>query len=235
MTMRFSASNAARFTACPASANLELAIPGYVAPDVDPNAGAKGRGTLMHEALELLMQFNASEREAVMSAFQYVHELKKRRRFKTLTEAKATATWLPSKPTSTVDLVLYTQDELHVVDYKMGRIPVYVDDNLQLIFYALCFGYLAPRAKGITVHIVQPFADNYGSRTYTTDELKQFMTELQQAEAKVVAKDLTFGPSDHCTFCPANPHSRGDKGHPLCPAMLQLLYPATFDEKEMLT
>lgn len=35
----------------------------------------------------------------------------------------------------------------------------------------------------------------------------------------------TFSPGDHCKFCPANPHGRGAKGKPYCPAMMGLLYP----------
>ena len=48
----FSASNAARFMQCHASANLHAAIPGYESPVIDKMAGAKGRGTSMHEVLE---------------------------------------------------------------------------------------------------------------------------------------------------------------------------------------
>ena len=50
----------------------------------------------------------------------------------------------------------------------------------------------------------------------------------------MLAGDTTLVPNDHCTFCPANPHSRGDKGSPLCPPMMQKLYPFDVDEDAIL-
>lgn len=221
----FSASNAARFMACPASANLEVAIPGYVPPVVDEMKGAKGKGTNMHAWLEETSTWTAKDLLHMSQALAYMAELRSRRRFKVLAEESTVAEWLPSKPRTTVDVVLYTQDELHVVDYKWGAIPVYADANYQLLFYAACFLHLAPKAKGVTVHIVQPPAGVMEEVWVPAEELAQFMVDARAAEAKVTAQDTTFGPSDHCKFCPANPHSRGDKGKPLCPAMMQLLYP----------
>jgi len=86
----------------------------------------------------------------------------------------------------------------------------------------------------VHLHILQPAADQMAEWTVTTSEIAAFMNRARVSEALVMAKDTTFGPSDHCTFCPANPHSRGDKGKPLCPAMMQLLYPSVIDEQEML-
>ena len=231
----FSASNAARFMACPASANLEAAIPGYQAPVVDPMKGAKGRGTSMHEVLETTVRdFNAAEMLGIAHALMYVAEIRARRRFNVLVEESATATWLPSQPNTTVDLVLYVQDEIHIVDYKMGRIPVEVIGNKQLMFYALCYAYLAPKAPGVVVHIVQPLIGNMESHFVGTHELAEFMADAVKADEAILSGDTTFGPSDNCTFCPANPHSRGEKGSAMCPAMMKLLYPPKWDEQEIL-
>ena len=60
------------------------------------------------------------------------------------------------------------------------------------------------------------------------------MHKAKQAEQKIIAGDPTRTPSDNCTFCPANPHSRSDKGRPLCPEMMQLLYPMGYDEAAIL-
>jgi hypothetical protein len=107
--------------------------------------------------------------------------------------------------------------------------------NHQLLFYGVCFAPLAPLAKGITLHIVQPWADGNQSWFADTNVLQQFMADAIAAEQKILAGDTTFGPSDHCKFCPANPHSRGLKGKPLCPAMMKLLYPPIVDEDEILS
>lgn len=235
MAERFSASSAARQMACPASANLELAIPNWVAPVEDPTAdNAANRGTQIHELLEQIMAMGLTDIEGLARVLTYVAELRRTRRFKVLVEQSIEATWLATQPKTTVDLVLYVQDEIHVIDYKWGKIPVEVVGNEQLLYYAVCFAPLAPLAKGVHLHILQPNADNLESWFADTNVLSKFMADAQAAEARIQRGDVTFGPSDHCKFCPANPHSRGLKGHPLCPAQMQMLYPGHMDEDEIL-
>jgi hypothetical protein len=236
MTERFSASVAGRHMACHASANLELAIPNWVEPVRDETKGQKAVGTDRHKMLEPMMELSPGDLQHMIDVMQYVANLRKTRRFKVLIEEKVEATWLDSRPSTTADLVLYTQDELHVIDYKWGKIPVDVVDNHQLLFYDVCYAPLAPKAKKVTNHILQPYAKNFDSWTVSTTELQKFMEEAIATEKAIAAGSLKFGPSDHCTFCPANPHSRGDKGKPLCPAMMQLLYPsAGVDEDAVLS
>lgn len=235
MTVRFSASNMDRLMACPASANLDKAILGWVDPDVDDMAGAKGAGSRRHAMLDPIMGLSRKDIEGFAKILQYVADLRATRRFKVLVEHQVTATWLETKPKTTVDLGLFVQDEIHIIDYKWGKIPVEVVDNKQLLYYAVCLAGLAPMAKGVWLHILQPPADYYESWFADTNVLSQFMVEAQAAEAKIIAGDVTFGPSDKgCMFCPANPHSRSDKGRPFCPTMLQILYPATVDEDAIL-
>lgn len=234
MPERFSASVAARHMSCHASANLELAIPNWTPPVVDEDAGAKGVGTAKHAMLEPIMQLSAVEVAGFAAVLTYVAELRATRRFNVLVEQSITATWLDSQPSTTVDLVLYTKDELHVIDFKFGRIPVEVEHNEQLLYYATCFAPLAPKAKGATLHILQPHANNLVSWFADASVLAQFMVDAQFAERQILAGSTAFGPGDHCKFCPANPHSRGDKGKPLCPAMLSILYPDQTNEAEIL-
>ena len=232
--------------ACPASANLDLAIPNWVEPVRDDAVGAAATGTSVHHIVEQLIglkyvtpskttNFGAKDMLNVGRLLTYIGELWSTRRFSVLSEAEVVATWLTTQPKTTADLVLYTADEIHVLDMKWGKIRVDVQDNEQLKFYAVCYAPLAPKAKGVTVHILQPRADNMESEWLSTPVLEQFMVEARAAEAKAQAKDLTFGPSDHCKFCPANPHSRGNKGKPLCPAMMSMLYPSTVNELEILS
>jgi hypothetical protein len=233
-TPRFSASVAGRYMACPASANLDKAIPNWTPPDVDPMAGAKGRGTTLHELLEKVTDLPLPDLRDYVKILNYIMELRLRRRFQVWNEHTVPAEWLASKPWTTADTVLFTKDELHIVDYKFGRIPVTVIDNEQLLFYAASYAHLAPKAHEVHLHLLQPAADQMVEWTVTTSEIAAFMNRAKISEQLVMAGDTTFGPSDHCTFCPANPHSRGDKGKPLCPAMMNLLYPSVIDEQEML-
>lgn len=226
MAERFSASVASKHLACHASANLELAIPGYQPPPNNGETAASVRGSAMHEILEKAGEFTAKQMAGIAQAMAYVAELRMKRRFKVLLEMTSSGWWLADQPSTQADVVLYVADEIHVVDYKFGTIPVEVHGNDQGKYYSCAFLPLAPKAKGVTFHIVQPFADNIDSVFFTRAELDQFMEDTKQAEAAIKAGSTVFTPGDHCTFCPANPHSRGAKGSPLCPEMLQLLYPA---------
>lgn len=234
MPERFSASAAPRLMQCAASGNLDTSIPGWVPPVVDHTAGAKGKGSEIHTIFEAAMQYTARDLQCIADAMAYVSALRSSRRFKVLTEATVRADWLPSAPITTVDLVLYVQDEIHIVDYKTGKIFVDAKENNQLMFYAASFAHLAPKAEGVHLHVVQPWADNMTEWYCLTDRLGQFMAEARAAESLVTQKVAQFQPGDHCTFCPANPRSRGDKGRPFCPAMMQLYYPSIVDEEAIL-
>lgn len=242
---RFSASSASKHMACHASANLELAIPGFVEPP-RVYGGAAQAGTDVHKVIEDLMairyvtasrtaKFNASDMIAAGKMLGYIGEVWSRRRFSTLNEAPGDTSWLQTQPKTTADLVFYTQDEIHVLDPKWGKVRVEVRNNKQLMFYAASFAHLAPKAKGVTVHIVQPRLDNMEEWFIPAHELATFMQEAKDAEAAILAGDTSMNPGDHCTFCPANPHSRGGKGSPSCPEMLNLLgYAPAVDESAML-
>jgi hypothetical protein len=234
MPERFSASVAARHMACPASANLPLAIPNWTPPVVDPDAGAKGIGTARHAMLDPIMRLKPSEVRQFAELMDYMANLRESRRFNVLVEESVKAMWLDTPSGTTADVVLYTQDEIHIVDYKWGKMPVEVVNNQQLLFYAACYGELAPKAKGVTLHILQPPIHAYESWFADTTVIAKFMADARATEARVAAGDMTFGPSDNCTFCPANPHSRGDKGRPLCPAMMKMLYPDHTNEDDIL-
>ena len=230
---RLSASNAAKHMACHASANLEVAIPGYTPPVIE-DTKASSKGTDMHEVLERSGEFTPKEQAAMAEAMAYVAELRQQRRFTQLLEAEGKGWWLQSQPGTKADVVLYVSDQLEVVDYKFGKIPVDVFDNAQLKYYALAFAPLAPKAAGVTVHIVQPLANNIESVWITAAELEQFKQESIAAETAILAGSVTFGPSDHCKFCPANPHGRGVKGKPYCPTLRQMYYPMTLDVDDVL-
>ena len=235
MIQRFSASVASRHMACHASANLEVAIPNWVEPEIDPSAdNAANRGTEMHKIMADVMALTTKDGENFAKAVAYIAEVRKRRRFSILIEEPVDAVWLLSKPGTTADLVLYVKDEIHILDLKTGRIPVEAQENSQLLFYAASYGYLAPHAEGVHLHIVQPWADNMTEWFASATRVRQFMTEARLAEADIRHGDTSFMPGDHCMFCPANPRSRAPKGRPYCPALMELYFPMAVDEDAML-
>ncbi len=235
MPESLSASKAARHVNCHASAQLELAIPNWEPPQEDPTVdNAANRGTQLHKLFAQIMTHKTKDIKKLSEALAYIGDLRATRRFKVLIEHTVHAEWLQTKPKTTADLVLYVQDELHVIDLKAGKIPVPVVNNKQLLYYALCYGHLAPKAKVVHLHVVQPWADNMEVWTVDVVQLAQFMADMQAAEAAILAGSTQFSPGDHCQFCPANPHSRSAKGSPLCPEMMQMLYPNLIDENEIL-
>ena len=82
------------------------------------------------------------------------------------------------------------------------------------------------------VHVVQP--GNQTSEHVTYQQLMDWMEEAIAADTAIMQKDLALKPGSHCTFCPANPHSRGDKAAPWCPPMYSMLYPDTTNDDEIL-
>src|SRR4051812_2273356 len=100
---RFSASVAGRHMSCPASANLGLAIPHWVAPDRDPMAGAKGIGTRYHALFANIAVLPAKDIDAFGEAFKYVAEVRARRRFTVIAEKTMVAGWLVGRPKTTAD------------------------------------------------------------------------------------------------------------------------------------
>ena len=232
---KFSASRASRLMNCTASGALEITIPNWTPPVEDPDAdNAANRGTHMHEVFAKVNELSPKEYVGFAHALIYVAELRAKRRFKVLIEQTRKSEWLPVPVPTTADLVLYTQDEIHVLDFKWGKIPVEVVDNDQLLYYAATYAPLAPNAREVTVHIVQPNIHVFESWSVDTATLLAFMVKANQTQNDMHSGQFTFMPGDHCTFCPANPHSRSAKGSPLCPSMMQMLYPAPFDEDEIL-
>jgi hypothetical protein len=231
----FSASRAARIMSCSASGDLDNAIPHWNPPVEDPNANtAANRGTRMHEILAELGTLSAKELAGFGKAIEYIAEVRSRRRFSMLIEQNEMADWLTQPAGTTADIVLFTQDELHIIDFKWGRIPVEVVENKQLLYYAATYAKYAPKAGEVTLHIVQPNAEIFEAWTVDTVTLAVFMRKAIAAQENLLNGNLVFSPGDHCQFCPANPHGRGAKGSPLCPAMMHLLYPAPFDEAALL-
>lgn len=236
----FSASQAERFIACHASAHLEVAIPGFKHPEDDGDrepsipkninfivdmidkvsqdtgsSKAASRGTMLHACVAtLLAEFGTAMKfEQLCELFMHLLVVMKTRRFKILIEETAWMDWLQQPAPTTADIVMYTQDELHIWDWKFGSMPVDVA-ALQLKIYALVFLHLAPKAKGAWVHVLQP--GNYAAVYFSREQLEAARDLVIKHEAEVLAGDLTFATGKQCEFCPASPYARGAKGNISC-------------------
>ncbi|QNN98060.1 Cas4 family exonuclease [Microbacterium phage Fede] len=161
--------------------------------------------------------------EFVAEALNYVADIWERLDPNTrgmLVEAKKQVTWLKSGPSTTVDLILYDDNEMHVIDLKMGDIEVSPIKNEQLMYYAETFG--ADEYDKVTLHILQR---NFTDEWVLLPEVREkWVAEVKASEQAILNGDLKLVPGTHCKFCPANPHTRGDKGSKACPAMMVVLY-----------
>jgi hypothetical protein len=138
MTERLSASVVSRHLACHGSANLDQAILGWQPPIEDRTiSNAANDGTRLHEILEPIMELTPARLRQMAKVVQYIADLRSSRRFTTvLIEQSFTAHWLLGKPDTKPDLVLATQDEIHIVDFKWGKILVEAKGNTQGLYYA---------------------------------------------------------------------------------------------------
>ena len=214
---RLSASYSSQWMNCHAATDLETALPGFELTRSDTPAST--RGTNMHAILAAAIAFGTkSDLDDIVQMLSYVNDLWATRRFNVLVEHKMSMAWMKDPAWTTADVILYLVDELHIIDHKAGSIVVDPDDP-QLKSYGAAARALnlAPKAKGVWLHVNQPKAKNQVKVWISNEELDAFIAEQQRHEEELLAGDLSFGPQHKaCQFCPANPMSRGAKGNVLC-------------------
>ena len=144
-----------------------------------------------------------------------------------LTEATKTAEWTATKPRTTADVVLTDGKVLHVIDLKMGTIPVEAFENEQLMYYGKTY---MTTEETVHLHIIQQpkLVSESGIRTWepTQAELNEWVKSVLDAEQAILNGDRSLNPGKHCQFCPANPYSKGQLGTVMCPAQIELLFGA---------
>lgn len=110
----------------------------------------------------------------------------------------------------TNDFVLITPDgTLYTADFKYGAgVPVAVEDNPQLKYYAL--GALMAAGGGVervVLSVIQPRCKQAGEpiRSWETTpmDLMEFGLELAAAAAETRKANAPFSPGKWCRFCPA--------------------------------
>lgn len=143
-------------------------------------------------------------------------------------EKEMATNWLIRPGKTTADVMGVAGSHLTIIDYKTGSVPVEAVGNDQLMFYAWTLyksvsGVTRNKLFTVGLHIMQP--DNFNEWNITVPELEKWSKTVLEAEQRIIDGDTTLKPGGHCTFCPANPQARGERGSPLCPAMMDRLYP----------
>ncbi len=123
------------------------------------------------------------------------------------TERFLDMSWLDSRLGGTADVTIVDVDWIFLKDYKNGRIIVEVEDNEQMMNYAVGLLHEHPEARGVTVNLVQPNAYHEDGcireQTFTADRLKLFEIQMKQAADATSKPNAPRRTGEWCTYCPA--------------------------------
>lgn len=102
----------------------------------------------------------------------------------------------------TADVLLVSQDTVHVIDLKTGRVPVDPHDNYQLMSYLVLAREKYPHVKKFFGSIVQPVVTTKPEAVeYSYSQLLDFNLELLEA---IGSYKMAAG--SHCRYCPLLPN-----------------------------
>lgn len=106
----------------------------------------------------------------------------------------------------TADTIIINGDRLYIIDLKYGKgVPVYAENNPQLMLYALG-AYLEYSLfygiKDIEMHIIQPRLENISVFSIKTEDLLNWAeNEVKPNAERAFAGKGKFRPGEHCRFC----------------------------------
>lgn len=105
----------------------------------------------------------------------------------------------------TGDCIVISGNTLHIVDLKYGKgVPVYSQDNPQMMLYALG-AYLAYSIlfaiDTIKMAIVQPRLDSISEHTISVEDLLAWGDSIVPLAQKAFVGLGEFVPGEHCRFC----------------------------------
>lgn len=239
---KIGASSAHRWMACPGSVALSA-----LAPPEPPNKYAE-QGTAAHWVMEQYFTADLAGKpidvwefegvaapngyvltnedlESVQAFVKYVNDVRRGGKYILHVEAKFDLERIHEGLFGTSDVVLIESNmkRLKVIDYKHGAgVPVEVEDNKQLKYYAL--GAIAYVCKvygldwidilgwgstfeEVEIAVVQPRCRHKSgavrSWVVPADTLDKFTNELYAAATKTRDPKAGLAPGDHCRFCPA--------------------------------
>lgn len=205
-----SASSSERWLNCPPSARLE---------ELEPNTTSiyADEGTRAHELAELLITAELKKGDAemlqtttyyknyVMSI--YSDALKNDENTKLMLEQQLDLSNYIPNGFGTVDALVVSKNEWHVIDFKYGKgVNVLAENNTQLMIYALgAVDKFKEPPSAITLHIVQPRiwnAEKWKCWSIKTQDLVKWGDEIVKPTAKLSFNgqgDFKIG--SWCRFC----------------------------------
>lgn len=222
---KLSASGAHRWMSCPGSVKAEENIPHQTNKYAD-------EGTLAHELAAMRLENIFSKREnfryrvseemklAVDQYIGYIENIRTLRglypdrdiKDSILIEEKVDFSEVVPEGFGTADCLISVEGTLYVVDFKYGLNPVYAQDNLQLLLYAIgalnrdssSDHFYTGNVDTISMHIVQPRANNFSTWELTINELYSYYKYINYKALEALKDDAPRIPSkEACMWCKA--------------------------------
>jgi hypothetical protein len=155
------------------------------------------------------------------TVWQYLFEYRLRHHLDLRTEVRFSLAHIDPEAFGTCDAVIVApMNRIVIIDYKHGQgHPVEVENNKQLLYYALGAYYDLPESQRLDIGfietvIVQPRARHLDGpvrkHVYRLDELRAFERDLRDAVGRIRSGEDGLAAGSHCKFCPAKP---------ICPAI----------------
>lgn len=138
----------------------------------------------------------------------------------------------------TADMVILTDDKVHIIDLKLGQgVVVEAEKNNQLMIYGLGMLDIAEMLydiKTVELTIVQPRVNHFSTWETSTEELHQWAEQEFEPKAKMaLAGEGEFKCGSWCRFCKARFQCRTRAEEYLKLAQMEFAAPALLTDEEI--
>lgn len=197
-----SASAAHRWMNCPVAPWREKEIP-------DSGSHAADEGSYAHAILHSLLTgdvFDKDDRfdtEAIMAHVEPIAARWLAMGGDILSEVEVPLKGVTGEDhNGTADIVLIQGGVLHIADLKYGHRAVEVNNNLQLIIYALAALDVVDNVEMVTLTIEQPRLGRTESVSYGVDEIETWRPVIAEKARRVFAREGVATPGEaQCHYC----------------------------------
>ncbi len=217
---KYSPSSSHRWLECPASVELSALLPAA------PDTAASREGTDAHTCLEIFLK-NGIEKQLSTERFlvekyplqMVIHAAWAAKEIWKLTpqgalllaETRSELFHIDAEMHGTTDASIVDHfGTLQIIDFKYGRMPVEVEENTQMIAYAIGIAHKFDyNFADVVCTVIQPRANHVAgpvrSWKLTIDSLLQWSGRFKLGVALTKHPEAPFKSGEHCFFCPAKP------------------------------
>jgi len=197
---KISPSGYKRWSNCPGSYTLQQKL-GDLLPE-DTGSDAANLGTELHDNAEQALKTGSEPREEVAFYVNYCHQASTAPDAEVFIEHQVPL-FYSREEHGYADYIVRTDDCVHIIDLKTGRIPVEAENNYQLLIYA--YGMATFNTERFKMTIVQ----NDTAKTWELDmaqaeAIASTIGVKAQAAMNEYIHDLVAS-DEACQWCPCKP------------------------------